>query len=398
MTAGRTSRVSFRAAVGMVAGREFRQRVRDRSFYVSTAIMLAVIVAVIVFPRMLSFGTDSYDVGIVGDDTGFRSAALQQADTSGVDLTITDYDDADAASADVENDDIDAYIDDSSVYVKRDLPTTLRVVLTNAHASTAGAAVVADAGMDPEVFTEALTAASLETVTLETDADERNTRGTVAFIGSLVLFGTLLGYSMWVAMGVVEEKSSRVVEVILAAIPSRALLAGKILGIGAVGLLQLAMIAVVGFAAATMSGALEFSGSMAMPLVLVLGWYILGFAAYACLAAAAAARISRQEEVQNVTGPLTTISMVSYIAAFFAFMSPANPMVPVISLIPPFSALVMPIRMARGDAAGWEIAASLGLMALLILAVIWLAARVYDGAVLRMGAKVSFRDAMSGPS
>src|SRR5690625_7718172 len=91
MTARATGRVSFRAAVGMVAGRELRQRVRDRSFYVSTAIMLAVIVAVIVFPRMLSFGTDSYDIGIVDDNAGLGSSALQQADTDAIDLKNTYY-------------------------------------------------------------------------------------------------------------------------------------------------------------------------------------------------------------------------------------------------------------------------------------------------------------------
>src|SRR5699024_9571870 len=113
-------------------------------------------------------------------------------------------------------------------------------------------------------------------------------------------------------------------------------------------------------------------------------------------AAAAAARISRQEELSNVTGPLTTLSMASYVAAFFAFISPYSAAVPVLSQIPPISALVMPIRMARGDAAGWEIALSLVLMVILIGALVWLAARVYEGSILRMGAKVSLRDALSG--
>lgn len=388
-------RISFGEAVTLVAQREFGQRLRERSFYVSTAITVAVFVVIIVFPRLLSFGIDSYDVGLVGKDTDLRAAASQQADTADVELTLADYDDATSARADVESDDIDAYVADGTVYVKRDLPTQLRVILTNAYADTEGAAALTEAGLDPNVVAGALGSATLDTVTLEADAEERNTRGLIAFIGSLVLFGTLMGYSMWVAMGVVEEKSSRVVEVILAAIPTRALLAGKIIGIGLVGFLQLILIAVLAFGAAAAAGTIEFTAATVAPVLLSLGWFVLAFAAYASLAAAAAARISRQEELSNVTGPLTTLSMASYVAAFFAFMSPASAAVPVLSLIPPISALVMPIRMARGDAAGWEIATSLGLMVALIGVLVWLAARIYDGAVLRMGAKVSLRDALS---
>jgi ABC-2 type transport system permease protein len=200
---------------------------------------------------------------------------------------------------------------------------------------------------------------------------------------------------MWVAMGVVEEKSSRVVEIMLSAIPARAFLAGKIIGIGALGMVQLVVVAALGVGVAAAAGVISLTGPMLTPVLLSLGWFVLGYAVYASLAAAAAARVSRQEELQNVTTPLTMTAMFSYFASFYSFMQPDSRLVEVISVIPPFSALVMPIRMSRGDASGLEVGLALTLMVALIVGLVLLAARIYEGAVLRMGSKVSVREALT---
>ena len=388
--------LSFRQAAALVARREFGQRIRDRSFFVSTAITVGIIAVVALLPRFTDFGDDAFDVALLDDATTLRSAVEQQAGIAGVDITFVDAAGADDARQLTLDGEIDAYVDDGSVFVERSLDDSLRVVLENAYGQAEGQAALERAGIDADQLTEALTGASLTTVTLDPDAEERSLRAAIAFFGSMILFGQLIGYSMWVAMGVVEEKSSRVVEVILASIPPRALLSGKIVGIGLLGLLQLALIGVLGLATAGAVGLIGFSSAMIMPVLLSLGWFILGYAAYACLAAAAAARISRQEELQNVTTPVTMLTMISYFASFLAFLSPGSTLVDVVSVIPPFSALVMPIRMAYGDAAAWEVALSLVLMLALIAALIALAARIYEGAVLRMGSKVPMREALAG--
>src|SRR5690606_16306413 len=179
----------------------------------------------------------------------------------------------------------------------------------------------------------------------------------------------------------------------LSAIPARALLAGKMLGIGLLGLAQLLLIALCGVGLAVLTGALPWVASMVAPIALVLGWFVLGYTAYSCLTAAAAARISRQEELQNATTPVTMLAMVSFFAAFYAFFTPTGTAVTVISMLPPVSALAMPIRIARGDAAIWEAGLALALMLLLIIGLIVVAGRVYEGAVLRMGAKVPLAEA-----
>ncbi|PSL03718.1 ABC-2 type transport system permease protein [Haloactinopolyspora alba] len=387
--------LTFRAAATLVARREFGQRLRDRSFFISTAVTVGIIAVVALFPRFTDVGEDSFDVGLLGGDQALRSAVQQQADVAGVEVEFGDVADAEQARGAVTDGDLDAYVDGDSVYVERDLDDSLRAVLQNAYSQVQGSAALSEAGIDPEEVTAALNGATLGTVTLDPEAEERNTRGVVAFFGSMVLFGQLMGYSMWVAMGVVEEKSSRVVEVMLAAIPARALLAGKIVGIGLLGLVQLMVIGALGLALAGGLGMVTLTASMLTPVLLSLGWFVLGYAAYSCLSAAAAARISRQEELQNVTTPVTMLTMISYFASFLAFMSPDSPLVGVVSVLPPFSALVMPIRMARGDAAGWEVGLALGSMLLLIVLLVALAARIYEGAVLRMGAKVSWREALT---
>jgi ABC-2 type transport system permease protein len=384
----------FREAMVLVARREFVQRARDRSFFVSTAITIGIIVLVVVFPRALNFGADEYHVAFAGpDDAALPAVARTQAELADVDLTVVEVVDADEAEVLVREGNLDAYIEGDSVVVERDLPSSLRAVLENAHSAVSGTRALEEAGIDPEQVASALDTARLELVTLDPEADERTTRGGIAFIGALVLYGQLLGYGFWVALGVVEEKSSRVVEVLLSAIPARALLAGKVLGIGLLGLTQLLVISIVAVGAATLAGSLALEASMLQPIGLVLGWFVLGYVAYACLSAAAAARVSRQEELQNATTPLTMLAMVSFFASFYVFFNPGGAGPTVVSLIPPVSALAMPIRMARGDAAPWEVGLALVLMVGLIAGLVVVAGRVYEGAVLRMGAKVPLAEA-----
>lgn len=385
--------LSFREAATLVARREFGQRIRERSFFISLLITLGIIAVVVLLPRFTDFGTGSYDVALVGEPSGLQEAVSRQASVADIDVSFQSVPDAAEAEQAVRDGDLDAYLDGDSVVVDQSLDSTLRVVLENAYSQVEGARALESAGIDPADVSAALTSATLQTVTLDPDADERETRGAIAFFGTIVLFGQLITYSMWVAMGVVEEKSSRVVEVILATIPARALLAGKIIGIGLLGFVQLTLIGGLGLGIAAALGAVELSGPMITPVLTALAWFVLGFAAYASLSAAAAARISRQEDLQNVTTPVNTLMMVSYFGAFYVFLNQDAAAAGVLSVVPPFSALIMPLRMARGDAAGWEIGLALGLMLGLIAVLVVLAARIYEGAVLRMGAKVSLKDA-----
>ena len=134
----------------------------------------------------------------------------------------------------------------------------------------------------------------------------------------------------------VEEKASRVVEVLLATVRPRVLLTGKIVGIGLLGLLQLLLLGVVAVVAGRVSGGLDLTGDAIGVLGVVVGWFLLGYSFYAAVFAASAARVSRQEEVQNVTTPVTMLLLVSFFAGIYASNEPNSTATAVLSVVPPF--------------------------------------------------------------
>jgi ABC-2 type transport system permease protein len=215
----------------------------------------------------------------------------------------------------------------------------------------------------------------------------------VAFAASLLLYLQLIVYGLAVASGVVEEKASRVVEVLLAAIPPRALLAGKIAGVGAVGLLQMLVVTGVGLALAAASGAIELEGGQAGTLAVVLIWFLLGYLVWAALFAMAGAIVSRQEDLQSSTTVLTVLLVVSYLIAFPALDDPGSALAVAGSIIPLSSPIIMPSLVALGEASVAEVVASLALFGVAIAVLVPIGARIYENAVLRMGKPLKLREA-----
>jgi ABC-2 type transport system permease protein len=388
-------RMSTLHAIRLVARREFTERLRDRSFLISTAITVLILLAVAVLPRLLGFGeAPTFDVATTGPRADAERAAIEaQAAAFDVDVQLRDVDNAGAARSQVDDGTLDAAVVGDEVVVKEDLDTELGNVLQSAHSSVVSAEQLADAGIDPGQVQQALEVPPLAVDAIDPPEEGADTRSQLAFVGTLLLYGQLVGYGFWVALGVVEEKSSRVVEVLLSAIPARALLAGKVIGIGLLGLLQLAVIAVVGLAGARLTGTIELDRTSLYPVALVLVWFILGYLFYSCLFAAAAARVSRQEEMQNATTPLTMLVLVSFFAAIYVGQNPDGTASTVLSIVPPFSALTQPALLAGGEIPLWQSLTAVVLMLAASLALVVIAGRLYEGAVLRMGAKVSLRDA-----
>ncbi len=183
-------------------------------------------------------------------------------------------------------------------------------------------------------------------------------------------------------------------EVLLATVRARTLLAGKVLGIGLLGLAQLLLVRCRrARRRPPRSGRCTWAGSAVAPVVLVLAWFLLGFAFYATAMAGMAARVSRQEDLQNVTGPFTLLLVGSFFGSLYATSHPDAVLSRVLAVVPPFSALVNPPRVAVGDAAAWEVALAVVLMVAAVLGLVRVAGRLYEGAVLRTGGRVGLRDA-----
>jgi ABC-2 type transport system permease protein len=233
---------------------------------------------------------------------------------------------------------------------------------------------------------------------------------------TILIFMMVILYGNWVAMSVVEEKSSRVMEVILNAATPFQLLAGKVLGVGAVALVQYGAILASGAVAIVIQGPVanvvlgETGGSVGLPqgltagLLILLGVYgVLGFLLYAVLYAAAGSLVSRQEDVNQAVMPMTLVSTLGYLVGVYAatgLLDIRGSWLAVLSQIPFFSPFMMLSRATAGQVSAWEIVLSIVLLVVSIVAALWVAARVYAAGVLlygqRPGARAVWRLVRSG--
>ncbi len=387
---------SPRGLVGLVARREITTRVRERSFLISTVVTLLIIAAVIVIPTLLDRGGDKVTVGLVGAPAAVEPALQQAAAVSGVELTVQPYDSEAAARTAVQDGDADAvFLGGDRVLVEEDLDGDAEQVVQSAYRQAAAAQRLAAAGIDPAAAGRALDVPPLAVTALDPPDPDADARRGAAYFGVLLLYFQLFGYGLWVALGVVEEKSSRVVELLLATLRPWQLLAGKIIGIGLLGLGQLVLTGAVGIVTAIATGAVDVPSGVLGVAGQVLVWFLLGFAFYACLFAALASLVSRQEEIQNVTTPLSVLLLGSFFLAIAALSSPDTTLVRVTSIVPPFSTMVMPIRWAAGEAPLWELALAIVLMVAVVVALVRLAGWIYAGAVLRSGPRVKLTEALT---
>lgn len=211
----------------------------------------------------------------------------------------------------------------------------------------------------------------------------------------IVLFMQIVNQGSVIAQGVVEEKSTRVVEVLLATLTPLELLVGKVSGIVTAGMLQVAtMLGAVAGAQSVMSGE-----SAAMPglraLVVTVLWFLLTFAMFASLYAAAGSLVSRPEDLQGVLTPVMLLALAPVGAATAAAAHLSAPWVSVVQYIPPFSGLLMPLKASVGAATVQEQLASAGILLVVTACCMLLAGRIYRNSVLRVGAPVRWRQALA---
>jgi ABC-2 type transport system permease protein len=388
---------AVRAAV-VVARREFTERVRTRAFQISIATTLAIVAAVAILAGVLGEdGPTDYTVGAQGPEaTAIAASARTAARGFDARVEVRRFTSPEEARAAVRDERVDAAITGGAILTRDKAPEELEQLLQSAARQVRAGEALRSEGVSGDAARRALDPPPLGTRSLEGERDSGDEG--VAFTASLLLYLQLIIYGLAVASGVVEEKSSRVVEVLLASIPPRALLAGKIAGIGLLGLLQLLLTAVVGLGLASASGAIELNVDDAGVLAVVLVWFLLGYLLWACLYAMAGAIVSRQEDLQSSTTVLTLVLVVSYLVAFPALDDPDSTIAVVSSLVPLSSPIIMPVRVAVDAASTVEIVASLALLVAAIALLVPLGARIYENAVLRMGKPLKLREAWNASS
>lgn len=389
------------AIIRLIAAREFNTRFKDRTFIISTVIIVGVLLVVVLLPTFLG-GTDNYTLVYAGEDAArIVSTAEQLADSDDLLLSTRSASSEEAARTQLRDAAEGATVadvalvdgDDGPVLVSMEPPpSNLESLLQTATQQSALVRSLNEAGLSSGQIDEILASQRLRTETLAGgDVDEAASQ--LAFAGTLLLYGLLLSYGYWVASGVVEEKSSRVVEILLAGVRPRQLLTGKVVGIGALALVQLSLIVAVALSAGLLTGAFTLPEQTANIVGGLLGWFVLGYAFYSCAFAVAGSLVSRQEDVQNTSTPLTLLIMGGFFVSVAVIENPSGSLAQVSSFIPPIAPLIMPARIASGVVGAWTLMgsalATLAGAALLIM----LGARLYEGSILATGGRISLREA-----
>lgn len=395
MSAGDGPRETDRGAWRIVARRDFWTRLRDKGFLISTAITVAVFTVFILVQAFRGDEAPSYDLGLQGRGSERIGAlSVRAAPSQGATIHTRAVADRAAAERALADGSLDAVlVDGERLLVQEEAPAPLEASVQTAIVADRIGTALADAGVSEADVARVLDPAPVPVETLVPVDPDRETNSTVAFVAVLLLYGQLFGYGVWVATGVIEEKSSRVVEILLSTIRARQLLAGKIAGIGALGLLQLLGIATYGIVLASVTGVLAVPAHATGTALLAVAWFVLGFAFYASLFAVSGALVSRMEELQNAIVPLNLLILVSFFISIAATEDPDSALAVAASIVPFSSSLAMPVRIALGSATPVQIALALLVLLGSTAALIPLAGRMYAGAVLQTSGRVKIRDA-----
>ena len=383
----------------LVASREIRERLRGRPFLVGSALILAAVAAAIVIPVLSRSPATPARVGIVGGATPRLRATVEgAAKRLGIEVRVTVEPSASAARSLLAGGHLDVVLlSDRALVVHSaieptDTSATAQLAQTLAEVLGIQAAYRA-AGLSPKQIARVDTAAPVPILSLVSGTKNPNVGTSV--IGVILVFLMLTQYNAWILLGVMEEKSSRVVEVLLATVRPLQLLAGKVLGIGLVALGQASVI--VGFALclAALVGSNLLHGTAPLEVASALLWLVLGYAFYCWVYAAAASMAERQDQVQSLALPLSLPILLGYVTSL-TVASTGNPSLffRVLAFLPPTAPFAMPVLVGLDQVSVLGFFASALISVVCTVGVARLAGLVYRRAILRTGARVKLRDVL----
>lgn len=352
----------------LVAEREISTQLRSKAFLISLGVMVVLVIGGLVGMNLVNSGDDGQEpvavVNLQGDASTLEAAGL---DPQGV----SSEEEAEALLREGE----------------------VEAIITSDSSSPAGLRVI---GLDEEPTTIAgMLAITPTTEVLEPAGTEGPLRAVVALGFGLVFMVVALGSGMMIVQNTIQEKQNRIVELLLAAISARALLAGKILGNSALALGQAVVLGAAAAAGLMLTGQQEVLDILTVPMLWFVVFFIPGFVLVAAMFAASASLVSRQEDSGTVITPTMMLVMAPYFVVVFFYN---NTLAMTIASYVPFSAPVaMPLRMFFNEAMWFEPLLALGVLVLFTALVMWLAAKIYSRSLLRTGQPVSLKTALGRP-
>lgn len=377
----------------LVVEREVREAARSKGIWALVVLILLGTTALMVLPEIIPDRSDSGAVALVGEDRIGLVAALEAVPEP--DIRITRAADRDAAVLTIEDGDADlAVIVDpagtSTELIVEDEAEELVAVVRQVIANRVAATRLAEVGIDVADVSAAFADAA-PTISL-VDAEEPSRTGSALAL-TIVLYMIIVILTAQVASAVAVEKANRVSEVLLAIVPPRSMLAGKVIGVGIIGLVSLLAGASPVVVRLVAGG--DLPEGLGWAILVSAAWFVGGLALYLTLAGSLGALVARQEEAGAVVTPLTMVLAVGY----FAAISAGDSMVGlVLGVFPLTSPMVAPYRVAIGAGSPIEYAASIVVLAASVFALGRVGTVVFRRGIVHTGARLKLRDVLRSAS
>jgi ABC-2 type transport system permease protein len=386
-------RITTAEGVRLIAKREIGTALRSKAMVWSFISVVAFVALAILGGRYFGDFMSGLTSGGSEDQTIGTTIDSEQLPPGLVDGAIVEYASIDEAVADVESGDLDALIttgaDAAGIELFADDGTPYDA---ESIAQAPGYVLIGLDGV-PESLSQGLTLYPV-TASLEV-SDEGIPQFLMMFVAlafGLVFFLSIMLYAQRLSQSIVEEKASRIVELLVSTVRPSTILAGKIVGGTVMAITQVVLIVAVALICLSITGNLAEIPDIGVALI----WFgvltLLGFMFYASMYAALSATVSRPEDVASATAPLTYLLMIPYIGPMLGFQN--DTFMWWLSYIPFSSPVATPLRLLQGNAAWWEPVAATAVMVAFVVGVIWLAGRIYRNSVLRTGGKVKLSEAL----
>ncbi|WP_025273482.1 ABC transporter permease [Haloglycomyces albus] len=388
-----TQKNSATREIGLVAAREIKVRGLSKANVIALLVSVVAVGILAALPAIIGGDDEGYSVGIVGEGSPMATALENVED---VDISVHTYDSADSAEEALSDGDIDTAVNGNEILVDNGIDNALEIVVQSAHQSTKSVEQLEAQGYDAAEVQAAMQVEPLKEVEISASGGYGGMNYLLGLFISVFMLFMIMMPTQFIAMGVIEEKSSRIVEILLATMRPWQLLVGKILGLGVVSIITMIAILVTGISVASVTGTLpELPDGTTSALISTVGWWVLAFALFGALAGGMGAMVSRQEEAGSVLMPVTTLIMVAYLGTNISVLSdPESSTSEILSMIPPISAIAMPVRTAMTTVPTWNIIVAIVGLVIAALAAVIAGAAIYRRTVMHVGSRLKLKDVL----
>lgn len=402
----------------IILGHTYLEKMKSKTFIITTALMLLLVVAAANFQTIADFfvgGEDEKDqIAVIDHSDTLFEPYKQSVEAANDSLELIPYDSSeDAGKAAVEEEEFAALVvmqmneegrPEATYYANNITDSFTQSVLEEQLQQIKVALSIEQAGFDEQAIQEIYAPVNFETVALDQDAktlEEMFQAQGIVYVMLFFMYMVVILYGQMIAQDVANEKSSRVMEILISSASPVTHMFAKIFGVALVGLTQIFLLVGVGYTLIIsrkeelVGSFLDEVGLVDIPIDLIIYaiiFFLLGYMLYATLAAMLGSLVSRSEDVGQLIMPMIILIVIAFLVAIFGLRAPESTIVTISSFIPFFTPMVMILRIGMLSLPIWEIGLSIVILIISIIILGLIGARVYKGGVLMYGRTGSLKD------